>query len=410
MMMAAIEIPDRKARLTQIKKVLSFLPPSNIKALRMLIYFLKQVTEHKETKMNSKALGVVFGPTLMKQKDTDLQTAIKNSQIKTELIASLIDEYTYFFVSEEVEYSEYEKNLEKSEFIISPRSKHQHKKLDKSVFEEPPKDYPQNLQRRKSSKKISIPKVFLEGQNATNNGQLVGKRVKDSILVKKKRKSIMDKKEDVTKKDYSQLKAIKKKPSYVDVVRSSTRKSTKARKVSIFSSLPDDDDSLKDSPTHNTQVNKILEEYEDSDATSDDDGDNPLEKIPEFDTVAERHVQQVMTSLFPDWDYRKSVKFGTLSTRSKKSSKRVTMKDLTKIFQTGYEQSNNTQTVEDSTIQKPSTPPLRLFQPQMEEENFVSYVIKLTSMPENEVNQFLYYNYFVVEIMGNENERSKNRH
>src|SRR5690606_23881359 len=120
----------------------------------------------------------------------------------------------------------------------------------------------------KSSKKISIPKVFLEGQNATNNGQLVGKRVKDSILVKKKRKSIMDKKEDVTKKDYSQLKAIKKKPSYVDVVRSSTRKSTKARKVSIFSSLPDDDDSLKDSPTHNTQVNKILEEYEDSDATS----------------------------------------------------------------------------------------------------------------------------------------------
>src|SRR5690606_40196354 len=62
-------------------------------------------------------------------------------------------------------------------------------------------------QRRKSSKKISIPKVFLEGQNATNNGQLVGKRVKDSILVKKKRKSIMDKKEDVTKKDYSQLKA-----------------------------------------------------------------------------------------------------------------------------------------------------------------------------------------------------------
>jgi hypothetical protein len=54
---------DQKLQLLQL--AIQFLPPANIRLLRLLLELLKRTSEQKENLMTAESLGVIFAPHLI---------------------------------------------------------------------------------------------------------------------------------------------------------------------------------------------------------------------------------------------------------------------------------------------------------------------------------------------------------
>ncbi|XP_048653527.1 rho GTPase-activating protein 29-like [Marmota marmota marmota] len=68
--------------LLKTKDLLRQLPPSNFNTLHYLIIHLKRVVDHSEENlMNSKKLGVIFGPCLMRPRPTTTPCTISSSLV-----------------------------------------------------------------------------------------------------------------------------------------------------------------------------------------------------------------------------------------------------------------------------------------------------------------------------------------
>lgn len=106
MFIAATGVPEPEARLIMIKKVLSFLPPTNHRLLKILCNFLKKLVEKKDiNKMSSENVAICFAPNLLRADTNDLKLLLKNQSMGKDLMISLIDKYDYFF-SQDIVYKE----------------------------------------------------------------------------------------------------------------------------------------------------------------------------------------------------------------------------------------------------------------------------------------------------------------
>lgn len=64
---------DHDLRLVRFRALVEELPEENFMVLRYLCRFLHKVSQHEEaTRMNPSALGIVFGPNLFRQVETNL--------------------------------------------------------------------------------------------------------------------------------------------------------------------------------------------------------------------------------------------------------------------------------------------------------------------------------------------------
>eukprot|EP01080_Neovahlkampfia_damariscottae_P010182 gene10182-2602_t len=107
MFIAANGVPDDEARMIMIKKVLSFLPPTNFKLLRTLCKFLHGVCLNRDNnKMSSNNLAICFAPNLLALKMSDIKKNDMNAimfqqQQSTQLMTSFIENYYEIFEQDE---------------------------------------------------------------------------------------------------------------------------------------------------------------------------------------------------------------------------------------------------------------------------------------------------------------------
>jgi len=86
------KVPEKDARIAKIKEIISKLSPERMALLRYLTIFLVKVAAASEkNKMNSKNLGIVFGPSLLQIKEVNLVAVLEISQTTAELVAFFID-------------------------------------------------------------------------------------------------------------------------------------------------------------------------------------------------------------------------------------------------------------------------------------------------------------------------------
>jgi hypothetical protein len=115
MFMAATGIPDKKQRLVMIKKVIKFLPLSNLKLMKILCRFLSKVIKNEEyNKMSAANLAICFAPNLLKRRPDEkldtleqFQEMMQDTPHANGLMTTLIEECDYMFPIEEDEKEEY---------------------------------------------------------------------------------------------------------------------------------------------------------------------------------------------------------------------------------------------------------------------------------------------------------------
>lgn len=91
-------VPEPKARLECIKKVLKFLPKGNARLLKALCRFLYKVQEKSAiNKMDSQNLAIVFAPNLLRTREQDIRIMLGDTPHASGLMNTLILEYKYLF-------------------------------------------------------------------------------------------------------------------------------------------------------------------------------------------------------------------------------------------------------------------------------------------------------------------------
>jgi hypothetical protein len=128
MFLAANGVPDEEARMIMIKKVLSFLPPTNLKLLKTLCKFLNDLCLNKdENKMTSNNLAICFAPNLLAVRLSELKTNDMNAimfqqQQSTQLMTSFIEKYKEIFYDENSTSFSQVSNLKTSTITTSTNS------------------------------------------------------------------------------------------------------------------------------------------------------------------------------------------------------------------------------------------------------------------------------------------------
>ena len=139
-------VPDSDQRLVMIKKVLSFLPPTNFRLLKLICKllfhilgnFLYEITlNYDENKMNSTNLAICFAPNLLRANTQDLKLIMSDQNNGKELMVSLIDRYKYFFEGEDIN----KRNQKMQTKVVL--SKENIQKMEKEIedFEKSPKSF-----------------------------------------------------------------------------------------------------------------------------------------------------------------------------------------------------------------------------------------------------------------------------
>ncbi|GAM21204.1 hypothetical protein SAMD00019534_043790 [Acytostelium subglobosum LB1] len=96
----------------KLRQLVLSIPPSHLCILKKLIEFLSLVESHKDkNKMNSDNLGIVFGPTLIRDPEfKDISAGLVNLKLQSYVIKYMIDFYNPIFKSMEVK-SAYRKSM-----------------------------------------------------------------------------------------------------------------------------------------------------------------------------------------------------------------------------------------------------------------------------------------------------------
>ena len=93
-----IEINGKEAKLEKLGQLIKQLPQTNFKLLSKLILLLSKVCRRSdENKMTSSNLGIVFGPTLFWQRETNLMTEMLGNTNTSDVVSLLLDEYEILF-------------------------------------------------------------------------------------------------------------------------------------------------------------------------------------------------------------------------------------------------------------------------------------------------------------------------
>ncbi|XP_064613570.1 uncharacterized protein LOC135477414 isoform X3 [Liolophura sinensis] len=91
---------DPMRRMLSLKRLLHDLPEHHFETFRHLAAHLKLVAMHEEyNKMDSRNLAIVFGPTLIRRKDEDMATLVKDMSDQCRIVESVIVNNEWFFSS-----------------------------------------------------------------------------------------------------------------------------------------------------------------------------------------------------------------------------------------------------------------------------------------------------------------------
>ncbi len=78
--------------------ILSQLPPANIRLLTQMIQFLNFVSRHSDTnKMTPKNLAVCFGPDVLRAKEENVLSVMKDMPVAIDFLAALIHRFDEYF-------------------------------------------------------------------------------------------------------------------------------------------------------------------------------------------------------------------------------------------------------------------------------------------------------------------------
>lgn len=94
----ADKLEDPHRRLEEIKRLIDQLPPHNYHTLKHVILHLKTVVDHSEVnKMEAKNLAIVFGPTIVRAEEENMQTMVNNMTHQCKIVESLLSYADWFF-------------------------------------------------------------------------------------------------------------------------------------------------------------------------------------------------------------------------------------------------------------------------------------------------------------------------
>lgn len=94
----ADKIDDPKARLYEIKNILSDLPIYQYETLKHLILHLKKVVDNSEiNKMEARNLAIMFGPTLVRKVEDNMVTMVTDMSHQCRIVESLLLYAEWFF-------------------------------------------------------------------------------------------------------------------------------------------------------------------------------------------------------------------------------------------------------------------------------------------------------------------------
>ncbi|KAF2077304.1 hypothetical protein CYY_001370 [Polysphondylium violaceum] len=93
------KIDNREKRIQALKTLVLDLPPANLCILRRFLHFLLSIEKKKDiNKMNSDNLGIIFGPTLLKDPEfADITTSLGNLKYQSLVIKYMLDHYGDIF-------------------------------------------------------------------------------------------------------------------------------------------------------------------------------------------------------------------------------------------------------------------------------------------------------------------------
>lgn len=87
----ADKIEDPRLRLEEIKRLIGRLPPHNYHTLKHVILHLKNVVSNSEVnKMEAKNLAIVFGPTIVRAEEENMQTMVNNMTHQCKIVETLL--------------------------------------------------------------------------------------------------------------------------------------------------------------------------------------------------------------------------------------------------------------------------------------------------------------------------------
>jgi hypothetical protein len=98
MFLAAHGVPQDTTRLCLIKKVLRFLPSTNLHVLRTITEFLHLLTIFEDSnRMNAESLSIIFAPNLLRPRGGNLLEMKRDTPQSIGLMRTLIEEYVFLF-------------------------------------------------------------------------------------------------------------------------------------------------------------------------------------------------------------------------------------------------------------------------------------------------------------------------
>lgn len=87
----ADKIEDPRQRLEEIKRLIERLPPHNYHTLKHIILHLRNIVNNSDVnKMEAKNLAIVFGPTIIRAEEENMQTMVNNMTHQCKVVESLL--------------------------------------------------------------------------------------------------------------------------------------------------------------------------------------------------------------------------------------------------------------------------------------------------------------------------------
>lgn len=87
----ADKIEDPRARLEEMKRLIDSLPPHNYHTLKHVVLHLKKVVNNSEVnKMEAKNLAIVFGPTIVRAEEENMQTMVNDMTHQCKIVETLL--------------------------------------------------------------------------------------------------------------------------------------------------------------------------------------------------------------------------------------------------------------------------------------------------------------------------------
>lgn len=88
----ADRLDDPRQRMRELRRLVRELPPHNYHTLRHVVEHLRRVVQHSSAnKMEAKNLAIVFGPTIVRAEEENMQSMVNNMTHQCRIVETLLN-------------------------------------------------------------------------------------------------------------------------------------------------------------------------------------------------------------------------------------------------------------------------------------------------------------------------------